>query len=149
MQYGKVNTTRRRRSTVAINWQTYIEYRFLYIMIKYMKKWRISVVRGHQLNTKSPTIKHGCPCRCRVGVIELPEVREDGNRLACVKWMTIPLPIGAEVLSKASPRYYFTFAFRAMGDAVQSIRKLMLNLSSICSLLPVFTTIVQVRTLNN
>jgi hypothetical protein len=132
MQYDKVNITRRRYWTAAINWQTYIEYRFLYIMSKYMKKWRISVVRRRQLNTKSPTIKHGCPCRSEVGVIGVLEERENGNRLAYVKWKTIPLSIGATVLRKTSPQYYFPFTFRAICDAVQSIGKLVLNLSSIC-----------------
>lgn len=78
-------------------------------MSKYTKMWRISVELGRQLNTKSPSIKHGCPRRSGVWVIVLPEVRENGNRLTLVKWMTIPLLIGVASLRKASSKYRFTF----------------------------------------
>ena len=123
IQYDKVNVSERRNSTDAINWQTYIEYRFLDIMITYTKMWRISVERGRQLNTKSPTIKHGCPRRSGVRVIVVPEVRKNGNRLAYVKWMTIPLTIGVASRRQSSSQYRFTFTFRAMDVSVQSIQK--------------------------
>jgi hypothetical protein len=130
MQYDKVNVPGRRYSKAAINRKTYIEYRFLYIMSTYTKMWIISVERGRQLNTKSSTIKNGCPRRNGLRVIVVPEVRENGNRLAYVKWMTIPLTIGVASRQQSSSQYRFTFTFRAKDDRVQSIQKLMLNLTS-------------------
>lgn len=130
MQYDKVNVSGRRYSTAAINRQTYIEYRFLDIMSTYTKMWHISVERGRQLNTKSPTIKHGCPRRRGLRVIVVPEVRENGNRLAYVKWMTIPLTIGVASRRQSSSQYRFTFTFRALDDTVQSTQKLILSLAS-------------------
>ena len=130
MQYDKVNVSGRRYSTAAINRQTYIEYRFLDIMSTYTNMWRRSVERGRQLNTKSPTIKHGCPRRGGVRVIVVPEVRENGNRLAYVKWMTIPSTIAVASRRHSSSQYRFTFTFRAIDDTVQSIKQLMLNLAS-------------------
>lgn len=93
-------------------------------MNTYTKMWRISVERERQLNTKSPNIKHGCPRRSGVRVIVVPEVRENGNRLAYVKWMTIPLTIGAVSRRQSSSQYRFTFTFRAMDGTVQSLQKL-------------------------
>ena len=130
MQYDKVNASGRRYSTAAINRQTYIEYRFLDIMSRDTKIRLISVVRGRQLNTKSSTIKHGCPRRSGVRVIVVPEVRENGNRLAYVKWMTIPLTIGVAPQRQSSSQYRFTFTFRATDDTVQSVQKLVQNLAS-------------------
>lgn len=130
MQYDKVNVSGRRYSTAAINRQTYIEYRFLDIMSTYTKMWLISVERRRPLNTKSPTIKNGCQRRRSVRVIVVPEVRENWNRLAYVKWMTIPLTTGVASRRQSSSQYRFTFTFRAIDDTVQSIQKLMLNLAS-------------------
>jgi len=122
MQYDKVNVSGRRYSTAAINRQTYIEYRFLDIMSTYTNMWRISVERGRQLNTKSPTIKHGCPRMRGVRVFVVPEVRENGNHLAYVKWMTIPLTIGVASRRQSSSQHRFTFTFRAIVDTVLSIK---------------------------
>lgn len=130
MQYDKVNVSGRRYSTAAINRQTYIEYRFLDIMSTYTKMWLISVERRRPLNTKSPTIKNGCQRRRSVRVIVVHEVRENWNRLAYVKWMTIPLTTGVASRRQSSSQYRFTFTFRAIDDTVQSIQKLMLNLAS-------------------
>jgi hypothetical protein len=84
--------------------------------------WRISVERGRRLNTKYPTIKHGCLRRRGVRVIVVPEVRENGNRLKYGKWMTIPLTIGVASRRQSSSQCRFTFTFRAMDDTVQSIQ---------------------------
>ena len=88
---------------------------------------------GRQLNTKSPTIKHGCPRTGRGGGIEIPEVRKDGDRLVYVKWMTIPLPNGAAAVGKTLPQYYLTYTSRGTDDTEQSKHQATLRLSYTCT----------------